>query len=610
MAEQSGNPISMIEKNRFWTLFSAGVLLLYLLPLVVYGENLYIRIHDNLDIMVPMLKILGQSGMIFSDSMAIIPNMMGGLPRLVYGSEWNYLVWLFFFFKPITAIIINEIVIHSVAYISMAVVLDYLLKDQKFSFKIATVHLSALLFALTPFFPTTGLGIALLPYALYLLMKIRSYQDTKTDWVVLSLIPFFSSFVLVYLFFLVAIGVMAVGSAMVEKKINMRLIAAIGVMTLLFLGIEYRLVYEMFIGHDFISHRVEFQRQCVDIAHFYRGVHNVLLFGQVHSLNLQFPYILPIVNVAFLLLIGKENKGMTVSAALILLYLLSLASGIWEGILMSKYYPPFVLAVTIGLWIGIKGYRLFLGLFLFILAACVWYGLWYYEAWCILSKGSMLLRTFDFSRFVLLLTPVWYLVLALAFSVVMKKVRYGWVVVMITGALQLSFAFDSAQYFQNPTGITYRKFYDEPLFEEIKTAIGEEVSNYRVASVGIPPAAALYNGFYTVDGYAPNYPLSYKREFRLLVEENFIHNENSRRFIENWGSKCYLIAGNYDNDIYERGKTIDDFYLNARHFYAMGGRYLLSGYKIRNDHSSRLTLIRVFHTQNGYWSVYLYKVNK
>ena len=44
--------------------------------------------------------------------------------------------------------------------------------------------------------------------------------------------------------------------------------------------------------------------------------------------------------------------------------------------------------------------------------------------------------------------------------------------------------------------------------QEIDDAIGRDKSTYRVAHLGVSPAPALMHGFYTVDGYSNNYPLS------------------------------------------------------------------------------------------------------
>jgi len=600
---------NLISRNTFWIFISFATLILYFLPLLLYGENLYIRIHDNLDITVPTLKILANSGMIFANSMAIIPNMMGGLPRLVYGSEFNYLLWLFVFFKPFTAMLINEIVIHCVAYLSMLLFLRHFLQDKEVDFKLPMIHLSALLFALSPFFPATGLGVALLPFSLYILLKIRAHSDTKRDWLMLIVIPFFSSFVLVYLFFFISVTVLFSGEMIFQRKINRRLFIALGLMTIFFLGIEYRLVHEMFFGSDFVSHRMEFQRQYVDFWGAYRGAHNVLLFGQVHSFNLQFPYLLSIIHLAFFIALLRQRLAMKASILILVLYTTSLFTPLWGSLLMSKVYLPFSFGMILWLLFRVKEHRIFYSLWLFVLMCCLWYGVWYYEPWCNFSQHFPLLQTFDFSRFVLLLTPVWYALFAYSSVVIVQKIRFGIVIVIILAIAQLNLAFDSAQFFQNPKGLTYKSFYDEKLFDEVKRIIGDNPTTYRVSSVGIPPAVALYNELYTLDGYATNYPLSYKHQFEALVEENFIHNPNSRRFIQNWGSKCYLIAGNYDVDEYHRGEVIDRFYMDSTLFYQMGGRYLVSGYKIINEKQSHLTLLKIFTSKESYWTIYLYKTN-
>lgn len=599
---------SLINRNGFWFFIGIAALMLYLLPLIIYGESNYIRVHDNLDITVPSLKILANSGMIFAGSMEIIPNMMGGLPRLVYGSEFNYLLWLFIFFKPFTAMMINEILTHCIAYFSMLALMRTIFRDDESEFKNTILHLSSLLFALIPFFPATGLGVALLPCALLLFLKIRSHEERWFDWGALLLIPFFSNFVLVYLFFLLVLGAMLIGEMALNKKIDYRLLVALSSISIVFLLVEYRLVYEMFIGHNFISHRSEFVRKSVDLISAYRGIYNAFLFGQSHSINLQFFYVLATLNLAIVLTWLRKDLSVTVSLMIVLLFTVSLFSGLWESTLMSRYYLPILLLTTLISLTYQKLFRLFYALLLFILCCSVWYGLWYYNGWIDFSHSIAIFKIFDLSRFILLVSPLWYLLFALAGLIIVKKIRFGIVIVATVSLLQLNQAFESAQFFKNPKGMTYQKFYDEALFGDIKAFIGEEPSKYRVASVGIHPAVSLYNGFYTVDGYAPNYPLSYKHQFTKLVEKNFLLNPNAYSFIEKWGSKCYLIAGVYDYDEYQYGAAIEKFYFNTELFYTMRGRYLLSGYEIKNAAENHLVLKKVFTSTESYWTVYLYKI--
>lgn len=66
---------------------------------------------------------------------------------------------------------------------------------------------------------------------------------------------------------------------------------------------------------------------------------------------------------------------------------------------------------------------------------------------------------------------------------------------------------------------TFREFYASEQFKEIKEYIGRPQDSYRVASIGLHPSIAQYNGFYTLDTYNNLYPLSYKYEFRKIIEK-------------------------------------------------------------------------------------------
>ena len=65
---------------------------------------------------------------------------------------------------------------------------------------------------------------------------------------------------------------------------------------------------------------------------------------------------------------------------------------------------------------------------------------------------------------------------------------------------------------------------------------------YRVASIGLHPAIAQYNGFYTLDSYNNFYPLSYKYEFRKIIEKELEKNKTIRIYFDEWGGRCYLFT--------------------------------------------------------------------
>ena len=83
--------------------------------------------------------------------------------------------------------------------------------------------------------------------------------------------------------------------------------------------------------------------------------------------------------------------------------------------------------------------------------------------------------------------------------------------------------------------------------QELEDAIGEDMSSYRVAHLGINPAPALMHGFYTVDGYSNNYPLEYKHRFRRVIERELEKSPGTAGYFDTWGSRCYLFNAETGN---------------------------------------------------------------
>ncbi len=70
------------------------ILFLYLLPLYILQDSTQIRTHDNLDSNLAWYKILKGSGQLFGLIYAVIPQLMNGLSRNVFGTEFSGIVWL------------------------------------------------------------------------------------------------------------------------------------------------------------------------------------------------------------------------------------------------------------------------------------------------------------------------------------------------------------------------------------------------------------------------------------------------------------------------------------------------------------------------------------
>ncbi|GAA3312748.1 hypothetical protein GCM10020331_001250 [Ectobacillus funiculus] len=89
---------------------------------------------------------------------------------------------------------------------------------------------------------------------------------------------------------------------------------------------------------------------------------------------------------------------------------------------------------------------------------------------------------------------------------------------------------------------SFRQFYSEHLFQEIKNYIGKPQQSYRVASIGLHPAIAQYNGFYTVDTYTNFYPLSYKYQFRAIIAKELDKSPVLKDYYDHWGNRVYVFV--------------------------------------------------------------------
>ena len=105
----------LIQYKYTWQIVAFLTIAIYLYPLLDL-EHLYILEFDNLDSNIVWNKILAESGKIFASNHEIIPNMMSGLPRSSYGSEFDIMLWLYYLFSPPIAYAVNEAIIHIVAF--------------------------------------------------------------------------------------------------------------------------------------------------------------------------------------------------------------------------------------------------------------------------------------------------------------------------------------------------------------------------------------------------------------------------------------------------------------------------------------------------------------
>jgi hypothetical protein len=167
---------------------------------------------------------------------------------------------------------------------------------------------------------------------------------------------------------------------------------------------------------------------------------------------------------------------------------------------------------------------------------------------------------------------------------------------------------------ENYDKLTWDDYYAPDVFSEIEEFIGEEKSGYRTLSFALHPAAAIYNGFYTLDAYSNNYDLNYKHQFRNIIAGELDKDEGLEKYYDEWGCRCYVLSSElgYNNLLISKDSDthVSELSFNAEAAREMGADYLFSAVAIDNADEVGLKLMRdePFGTDTSYVQIYLYEI--
>mgnify|MGYP001336728745 CR=1 FL=1 len=558
---KGGEKVPAIEKRLLF--FSLLAIALYVSPYFVLGEDAHMRVHDNLDSNIAWYKVLARSGELFGPVDGVIPQIINGLPRNAFGTEFSGIVWLHALFPSVYAYGLSQAITRVFAFIGMYLLLKtHVLPDRRWLWICIG---AALTFALTPFWPSGMLSTLGMPLALWAFLNIRSGRRSWVNWAVLTLLPLYSSFVLGFFFFLSALGVWWLIDVIRGKGWNWRFFAAIVYMTTLYLAVDYRLVHSLLFADEPTS-RDEYFHARLPLWHVIRLTFKNYVLGHTHVMTVHGLVILPVTLLA-LYFVWKRKR--------------------W------RQETPFVVLHVLNF------------------ALSTWYAFWFYKGWLPLTERFDLLDKFNFARYHFLRPMVIYVLFAMALKIVWQEGRRWRVVGAAAIALQLLVLISYNEEIVYRNKPSFREFYAEKQFAAIREYIGRPVHTYRVASIGIHPAIAQYNGFYTLDTYNNFYPLEYKYRFRRIIAKELEKNKKLREYFDEWGGRCYLFVDELGKRyMFKKNskRTIRHLELNTKAFHEMGGRYIFSSLPIENAVENALHLERVFHSDESAWTIYLYKV--
>ncbi|CCG99441.1 hypothetical protein FAES_1431 [Fibrella aestuarina BUZ 2] len=571
------------DKPYLWV--ALGLLVLYLLPYVWLGEGAYLTIHDNLDSDFLYLRLLAHSGKAITlDSAARLPIVMNGLPRAVLRSGLNLEVLTYALLPPYGAWLVNFGLIHAIGFMGMyALLRRYVLPDPPQ----APIRVGvALLFALVPCYTVHGASVTGQPLLLFAFLNLLNRRASWRDWLIIALFPFYSFLVWSGLFaglLLAGLGALVMAR---RRAIVWPFVGALVMLASLYIASEWQLLYA-FVTKTYISHRTEYD---------YARLMPITLWASLKA--------------TFYLFIQTQYHSGAFYTPLILLGSLWVIGADWwrrrqavaEGPRLTG--QPRVILPLLGL-IGL---------------ICLCHGFYRFPAtW---AGAGNLLQALQCDRFYFMLPLLWLLLLALSLrqftptSWWVRGLLLGQLAVM--GLANIEWRINVAKMAgvdNEATYPAYRAFFAERQFTQISNYTGLAPANYRVVSVGIPPAVALYNGLYTLDSYQNNYPLPYKHLFRRVIAAELAKSPTLRTYFDYYANRCYAFSaelGLSENDVmvskYEH-QALQHLQLNTDVLRQLGCRYVLAGLPIRNAAAQHLRLERIFSDSESYWKVYLYRLH-
>ncbi|MEH7382900.1 DUF6044 family protein [Bacillus sp. JJ1533] len=566
MEERQLSHTGTLKRSEYRLIIAAFLLIIiFVSPYFILGENAHLRVHDNLDSNLAWYRVLAQSNQMLGPVDATIPQIINGnLQRGAFGTELSGIVWLHVFFPPMVAYGLSQLITRIFAFLGMFLLLKkHFLPNKEWSWIRVGVSLA---FALTPFWPSGMLSTLGMPLALWALLNIRAGEKSWVNWLTLTLLPLYASIVLGFFFFISAMGILWIVDGIRGKGWNLRFLWGLIYFTLIFMAVEYRLVYS-FLFMDEPNSRDEYFHARLSFLRALRLSLKNYVLGHTHVMSVHGLIILPVTFIALNIVLIKKQ------------------------------------------W---KQEKVFLFLHIFNAALSIWYAFWFYEGWVPLTERFHFLNTFNFARYHFLRPMVIYVLFAISLKILWEY-RNGWkwaCLAFIAAQLFFVGAFnEEIVYKKKPS---FQQFFAEKQFEDIKTYIGLPQEGYRVASIGLHPAIAQFNGFYTLDTYNNFYPLSYKHQFREIIEKELDKDPKLREYFDEWGGRCYIFLDELGKHYMFKKtskKEIKKMDLNMQAFYDMGGRYIFSSLPIKNAAKNSLELEKTFDSPESAWRIYLYRVS-
>lgn len=587
--------IALTKKHYHFIFFILGFVgsVVLMLPYIILQGDAIIPYHDQLD--GELIGYLLSAKYLFTGT-EIYPELLNGLPNTGAVVPAVLFVFIYKIFSPLVAFLVSQWIITFVAFTGMYLLVNKLIERPIVSF------LTGLVFMLLPFYPVYGLCIPGQPLLLYSVICLYREIKIRKKLVYISLILIYSlssSLILVGFAYLFLLGLYAsiktIRNLCNRTPLPFSLWIAFLTLTVGYFVSNYSLILQViFPKENMTSHKSEIIYKGIS---FVDSLWNSLYPGVSYTETwyIALPFLFIFISIFWILNIVKKNQY---DANLIAQ---NIKHAFWYVLIAffcaffnALYNSTNLVNMRNALDGAIKGFNL--GRIVWLMptawilsAAYLINGITLEKKHVIYKRCSLYVRYL----FVFFILAIWSLVIFLNSPIKanVSKIMKG----------------------DNYYALDWDKFFAPNIFQQIEEAIGLPKESYKVISLGIYPAAATYNGFYCLDGYSNNYPLTYKHEFRQIFSGELDKNSFIREYFDNWGNRCYITTAEYCNYYSIERKWNGGFHdlaINTNKLKELGCKYIFAATWILNADELGLECIQEepFVSEQSWYNIYVYEI--
>ncbi len=606
------------KAEKIWFLLGALAVLFMGVPYFLLGKDSIFVYHDQLD--GEVIAYLLQARHLW-DGSSVLSEFMNGAAKTALTMPAPACVLLYRILPAELALAVMQILGSFAGYVGMFLLLGWAgetseaLQKRKGTVSFLSM-VAGCMYAYLPFLPVYGLSQYGLPLLLYCVLRLgekdRPKHSVILGYLYIVLFGVNSSLVLSG-FAVLGIWMLAELVTLLQKRFLPGQALGFGLLLLTYMAENGALLLQIFGGQGKeASHKAEYTLSPVSFGEQF--VTNFLQGGQ-HSVDYHGLILVVLLLTAVVLFFQNRSAEKNIADKK------SVPGGgekrLWKAVLLS-------LAVIVG----------------FAAAAALW------DSSIGIAVRSRLgaLKGFQANRVLWLCPCLWYFILGCSLlllaeqlperhSDVEKKENGGKKnrMVVMTAVFALLFTAATAGKIllesnlkpnlqkvvnRNYAAMSFRDYYAIDVLDQVQEYIrenfGQEPEDYRVVSLGVDPAAALYYGFYCLDGYSNNYSLEYKHRFREIIAPELEKSEYLADSFDHWGNRCYLFSAECPGyyTIQKGGFYFQNYEIDAESLRQLGGQYLLSAAYIDHSEDTGLELVTpdAFETEDSYYRIYLYRV--